>query len=285
MKLTYYPGCSLEGTASDYAAGIAGVAGLLGLTLAELPDWNCCGASAAHSLDAEAARALPIRNLRLAQRIGLDVVAPCALCFNRLKAGAKDLEAKGERLSFRVWDLLDLLTQPVFLKRMAARLVTPLTGLQAVCYYGCLVNRPPKITDAPTPENPGNMEKLLQTLGATPLEWSFKTDCCGAGLAVARPDLIDRLVRRLYDRARRAGAECIVVSCQMCQANLDLPQARISRQAGQKYELPVLYFTELIALALGHPEVPRWLARHLVDPRPVLAAKGLLEIPAPQASG
>lgn len=222
MKLSYYPGCSLEGTAADYAASIAGVADLLGLTLAELPDWNCCGASAAHSLD-EAARALPVRNLRLAQRLGLDVVAPCALCFNRLKAGAKEVEAKGERLAIRVWDLLDLLTQPYFLRRMTLRLVTPLTGLQAVCYYGCLVNRP-RITDAAHPENPGNMDQLLWVLGATPLEWSHKTDCCGAGLAVARPDLIDRLVRRLYDRALRAGAECIVVSCQMCHANLDLPR-------------------------------------------------------------
>lgn len=276
MKLTYYPGCSLEGTAADYAASIAGVAQLLGLTLAELPDWNCCGASAAHSLDEAAARALPVRNLRLAQKAGLDVVAPCALCFNRLKAGAKALEGEGERLTFRVWDLLDLLSQPHFLRRIADRRARPLTGLQAVCYYGCLVNRPPEITDAPNPENPGNMEKLLQVLGATPLDWSFKTDCCGAGLAVARPDLIDRLVMRLYDRALRAGAECLVVSCQMCQANLDLPQARISRQAGKNYELPVLYFTELIALALGHPDVPRWLARHLVDPRPLLAAKGFL---------
>jgi heterodisulfide reductase subunit B len=276
MKLSYYPGCSLEGTASDYAASIAGVAELLGLTLAELPDWNCCGASAAHSLDEQAARALPLRNLRLAQTIGLDVVAPCALCFNRLKAGAKDLASRGEAVTLRVWDLLDLLTQPAFLRLIAHRLVRPLIGLQAVCYYGCLVNRPPAITDAASPENPGNMEKLLAVLGATPLDWSFKTDCCGAGLAVARPDLIDRLVRRLYDRALRAGAECIVVSCQMCQANLDLPQARISRQAGRAYNLPILYFTELIALALGHPEVPQWLARHLVDPRPLLTAKGLL---------
>jgi len=276
VKLSYYPGCSLEGTAADYAASIAGVARLLDLTLAELPDWNCCGASAAHSLDREAAVALPVRNLRLAGKVGLDVVAPCALCFNRLKAGAKALEARGERLTIRVWDLLDLLTQPAFLKAMAQRLVTPLTGLTAVCYYGCLVNRPPAVTDAPSPENPGNMEKLLRVLGGHPLDWSFKTDCCGAGLAVARPDLIDALVRRLYDRALRAGAECIVVSCQMCQANLDLPQARISRQAGVAYDLPVLYFTELIALALGHPEVEDWLARHLVDPRPLLRAKGFL---------
>ncbi len=277
MKVSYYPGCSLEGTALDYAASIAGVAGLLDLTLAEIPDWNCCGASAAHSLDHEAGVALPARNLRIAQGLGLDVVAPCALCFNRLKVAEKALAGKGEWASrpVRVWDLLDFLTQPVFLKTLARKVVQPLTGLAAVCYYGCLVARPPAVTDKADHENPGNMEKLLEVLGATPLDWSFKTDCCGAGLAVARPDLIDTLVQRLYERALRAGAECLVVSCQMCQANLDLPQRRISEKFGKPYDLPVLYFTELIALALGHPDVDRWLSRHLVDPRPLLCAKGL----------
>ncbi len=276
MKVSYYPGCSLEGTAVDYAASIAGVAGRLDLTLAELPDWSCCGASAAHSLDHQAAVALPARNLNIARKIGLDVVAPCALCFNRLKVAEKALEADGRGSPVRVWDLLDFLTQPIFLKILARKVVRPLTGLNAVCYYGCLVARPPALTDKADHENPGNMERLLESLGATPLDWSFKTDCCGAGLAVARPDLIDTLVQRLYERALRAGAECLVVSCQMCQANLDLPQRRISEKFGKPYDLPVIYFTELIALALGHPEVDHWLSRHLVDPRPLLKAKGLL---------
>ncbi len=278
MKVAYYPGCSLEGTALDYAASIAGVAGLLDLVLAELPDWNCCGASAAHSLDRVAAAALPVRNLKIAHSLGLDLVAPCALCFNRLKVAEKALAAAGEAPArpLRVWDLLDFLTQPVFLTKLAHKLVRPLTGLAAVCYYGCLVARPPAVTGTANHENPGHMERLLEVLGATPLDWSFKTDCCGAGLTVARPDLVDALVQRLYERALRAGAECLVVSCQMCQANLDLPQPRLARQSAKGYDLPVLYFTELIALALGHPDVERWLARHLVDPRPLLRAKGLL---------
>jgi heterodisulfide reductase subunit B len=119
------------------------------------------------------------------------------------------------------------------------------------------------------------MDRLLQVLGAGSLDWSFKTDCCGAGLAIARPDIIDVLVQRLYDRALASGAECFVVSCQMCQANLDLSQERISRKFGQDYYLPVFYFTELIGLAVGHPDAPKWLARHLVDPMPLLKTKGL----------
>jgi heterodisulfide reductase subunit B len=282
MKVTYYPGCSLEGTAADYAASIAGVASWLDLDLVELFDWNCCGASSAHSLNHYLALHLPARNLALAEEAGRDVVAPCALCFNRLKVAEKallDPEAEDLGIPYgggiKIWDLLDFLTQEVFMEAIAAKVVEPLMNLRAVCYYGCLVARPPAVTDKSDYENPRNMERLLKVLGVKPMDWSFKTDCCGAGLAVARPDIIDTLVHRLYERALEAKAECFVVSCQMCQANLDLSQERISRKFGQNYYLPVFYFTELIALALGHPEARKWLAQHLVDPLPLLKMKGL----------
>jgi heterodisulfide reductase subunit B2 len=277
MKVSYYPGCSLEGTAADYAASIAAVTPLLGLELAELEDWNCCGASAAHSLNHELSFELPARNLALARQAGMDVVVPCALCFNRLKAAEKEQQGREETIgNIKIWDLLDFLTQESFLSTLGKKVVRPLTGLKAVGYYGCLASRPPAITDKKDWENPKDLERLLQVLQAEPLDWSYKTDCCGAGLAMARPDLIDTLVGRLYDRALAAGAECFVVACQMCQANLDLNQGRISKKTGKDYYLPVFYFTELIGLALGHPEAEGWLARHLVDPRPLLKDKGLL---------
>jgi heterodisulfide reductase subunit B len=281
VKVSYYSGCSLEGTAIDYAASIGGVCRLLNLELEELEDWNCCGATAAHSTNHHLALALPARNLALAEAAGRDVVVPCALCFNRLKVAEKALPGPaGEPLGepyqggIKIWDLLNFITQDAFLKDLGPRVVKPLTGLKAVGYYGCLVARPPAVTDKPEAENPQNLERLLQVLGAEPLDWSFKTDCCGAGLAVARPDIIDTLVQRLYERALRAGAECLVVSCQMCQANLDMPQKRIAQKFGRDYCLPVFYFTELIGLALGHPEVKKWLAGHLVDPLPLLEKIG-----------
>jgi heterodisulfide reductase subunit B len=283
VNVTYYPGCSLEGTALDYAASIGAVAKLLDLQLDELEDWNCCGATAAHSINHQVALALPVRNLLMADKVGQDVVAPCALCFSRLKFAEKALVGPegaewGEPYSgaIKIYDLLDYLTQESYLAAIKEKVVQPLKDLKAVCYYGCLVARPPKITDKLDFENPQRMEKLLKVLGATPLDWSYKTDCCGAGLAVSRPDIIDTLVQRLYERALAAGAECFVVSCQMCQANLDMPQERISQQFGKDYNLPVLYFTELIGLALGHPEVKNWLAKHLVDPLPLLREKGLI---------
>ena len=282
MKVSYYPGCSLEGTALDYAASIAGITPLLDLELQEIEDWNCCGATAAHSINHQVSLALPARNLALAEEAGQDVVAPCALCFNRLKAAEKALLSPEEGAdlgvsyggSIKIWDLLDFISQDQVLKTLAPKVKKPLADLKAVSYYGCLVARPPRITDKTDCENPQNMERLLKALGATPLDWSYKTDCCGAGLAVARPDIIDTLVQRLFDRALAAGAECFVVSCQMCQANLDLSQERISQKAGRDYYLPVFYFTELIGLALGHPQVEKWLAGHLVDPLPLLRKIG-----------
>ena len=283
MKVSYYPGCSLEHSARDYQESISAVAALLNIDLTEIPDWNCCGATAAHSIDAHLALTLAARNLIQAEALGQDVVVPCALCFNRLKVAEHTLVHQQSALPemnyqgvIKIWDLLDYLTQPPLLDQIQAKIVRPLRGLRTVCYYGCVVARPPKITQRPDYENPTNMDTLVKRLGGNPYPWSYKTDCCGAGFTISRPDIIDTLVQKLYDRALEAGAECIVVSCQMCQANLDIPQERISRQSGKSYYLPVLYFTELIGLALGHPEVTTWLSRHFVDPLPLLQRRGLL---------
>lgn len=308
MKVSYYPGCSLESTAADYADSIQGVARWLDIQLEELEDWSCCGATAAHSLNEFLSLALPTRNLLLAEARGQDVIVPCGLCYNRLKTaekvllgpeaasfaaryrahleelnsletGAEPGEAKEEKLyqgKIKIWDLLDFFTQERVLARIKEKLKRPLQGLKAVCYYGCLVARPPRVTENKEYENPTNMDRLFEVLGGTSYPWSYKTDCCGAGLALSRPDIIDTCVQRLYERALEADAECFVVSCQMCQANLDMPQNRIARKFGKHYYLPVLYFTDLIGLALGHPEVRNWLKRHFVNPFPLLMRKGLL---------
>ena len=115
-----------------------------------------------------------------------------------------------------------------------------------------------------------DMDRLVEACGATAVDWPFKTDCCGASHAVARQDLVYELVGRLFDRAVAQGADCFVVSCQMCQANLDMYQEKISQARGRKYQIPVFYFTDLMGLAVGHPDVPKWLSRHFVDPIPLL---------------
>jgi len=283
MRVSYYPGCSLEATARDYRESLEYVCRRLGIELAEINDWSCCGATAAHSTDEFLSLALPARNLALAEQAGLDVVVPCPMCFNRLKTAGHELEPgarEGLPYTFsgriKVWDLLDFLSQPDWLAQIQAQVNQPLQGLSLVSYYGCMANRPPKITGAGQHENPQNMDTLLKALGATVPDWSYKTDCCGASHTISRPDIVHTLVQRLYERALEAGAEAIVVSCQMCQANLDMPQAKIAELFQKKYDLPIYYFTELIGVAWNSPEAKTWLSRHLVNPIPLLRKKSLI---------
>lgn len=283
MKVSYYPGCSLEGTARDYEESIQAVCKELEIELQELPDWNCCGATAAHSLNHWAAISLSGRNLVIAEKMGEDVVVPCPLCFNRLKTAEKALLGvdKGQfqytlHGKVKVWDMANYISQDSVLDIIESKVKKPLEGLKVVCYYGCMSSRPPKITDAKDCENPVSMDRILKCLGADVIPWSYKTDCCGASHVIARPDLVFKLVGKLYQKAAEVGAECFVVSCQMCQANLDMYQDKVASKLGTEIYFPIFYFTELIGLALGNPGVKTWLSRHFVDPLRLLKGKNLI---------
>ncbi len=278
MQVSYYPGCSLHGTASEYDASTKAVSRLLGVELLELSDWNCCGASSAHSTNESLAYDLAARNLAIAQREGKDVVIPCAACYSRLKAaesqGRKDQEErKGE---VAVLSLLEFLASRDRMEKIKQLRKRSLAGLKVVCYYGCLLVRPPRVTHSANFENPQEMDRLMAALGAEAIAWSYKTDCCGASLVLTRTDIVRRLTRKILDGAKSAGADAVVVACPLCQANLDTRQEEISRESGKEYALPILYFTELIGLALEHGDTGKWWKKHFVDPRKLLAAKGLL---------
>ena len=285
MKVSYYPGCSLEGTARDYADSIDALCELLGIELEEVPDWNCCGATAAHSINHQASVELAGRNLRQAEALGSpDMLVPCPLCFNRLKTAAKTLQSESRghyqvRLGAsvpRIWDLANFMASDEVLPTIAEKVRQPLKDLKVVCYYGCMASRPPKMTDAADCENPHSIDRIMKALGATVLAWPYKTDCCGASLALSRPDMVYQLVGKLYDMAIRVGAQAVVVSCQMCHANLDLYQDKIETTLGRTFGLPVLYFSELVGLACRLPSVSANLQRHFVDPLPLLRNLGLL---------
>ena len=271
MELSYFPGCSLHATAREYDASTRAVCAELGIALTELYDWNCCGSTSAHSVDAEAARLLPLRNLRIAEEAGKDVMSPCAACYGRLKAGQAE-DAASE--SIDVCHLLDILDTQESAGILRGKVTNPLTDIKAVSYYGCLTTRPPDRTGATDYENPESMDRLLGLAGATALPWSFKTDCCGASLTLTRSDIVTRLVDRLMRMACEAGADCIVVACSMCHANLDMRQAEAARDHGGEYSLPIFYISELLGLAMGCADA-RWWGRHLTDPTQLLRAKGL----------
>lgn len=278
MKVSYYPGCSADGTAREYGESIESVARILDFKLEELKDWNCCGASPAHATSPELSIALSARNLEIAGKTGLDLIIPCASCFHQLKRAEKNLpsaEGNGKK-GFNVKYIVDFIHEDVGEKAVKAKVKRPLTGLKPVCYYGCLATRPPEVTGSKNPEDPQAMDRLLKALGADVKKWSFKTDCCGGTLIFNRTDLAFKLVSKLLAMAEEAGADCIVTGCPLCQSNLDVRQNQVTRPDGSNYNMPIFYFTELMGLAFGEADAAKWLRRHLVDPRPLLRQKGLL---------
>jgi len=284
MKVSYYPGCSLQGTARDYAESIHGVCAALDIELEEIPDWNCCGATAAHSVNHQASIALAARTLNLAASLPpRDMLVPCPMCFNRLKTGAWTLQGnqrqrypiKLEKFLPQIWDLAEFFATPQMLETTVKHVKKPLENLKLVCYYGCMANRPPEITEAKNSEDPQALDRIVNNLGAAAIDWPFKTDCCGASQALSRLDIVTQLVGKLFDMAQRVGAQAIVVSCQMCQANLDMYQEQIQAEWGKRFSMPVYYFTELIGLASQLKGVNKWLSRHITDPFPLLRELGL----------
>jgi heterodisulfide reductase subunit B len=279
--VTYYPGCSLHGTAREYDESFRGVSGLLDVSLHELEDWTCCGSTSAHCSDEALAVALPVRNLRIAQKHEREMVVPCVACYSRFKAAEAGAKAHPEYLpspyeaKVSVLYALDFFCEAAMIDQMKAKIVKPLTGLKVACYYGCLAVRPPELTGVKQYENPDHMDRLMEMLGAEAVPWSYKTDCCGASLVMTRTDIVVNLSQRILSMALEAGADCIVTGCTMCHANLDTRQAGLPAEGGRS-GIPVLYFTEAMGLAMGHKETRKWLGRHVTDPIKLLSDKRLL---------
>ncbi|MEE8390248.1 MAG: heterodisulfide reductase-related iron-sulfur binding cluster [Anaerolineae bacterium] len=167
--------------------------------------------------------------------------------------------------------VLEILSEAEMVDAVRERVTRPLTGLRVVSYYGCVLVRPPEITGWDSPEYPVRIDRLVEAIGAEAVDWSYKTDCCGASLALSRSDIVATLSTRLAEAAREAGADVIACACGLCHINLD------TRQALEKEEkVPVLYITELMSLAFGLPGVGKWLNKHMVDSRPVLQERDLL---------
>ena len=295
-QYAFYPGCTLHSTGVEFGASTDAVCDTLGIELLEIPDWNCCGASSAHSMDQNLFLALPARNLAQAQQVSvddqqaaLDLAIPCAACFSRTAAADlalrddPDFRAQMESvLNFqfsgrvRPRNLLDILANDFSRAQLTAHLSKPLQDLKVVSYYGCLLVRPPEYTARwDDPEHPQSMDYILQLMGAQPLPWSYGVDCCGGSLTLNRADVVVHLVDILARAAIEAGADALVTACPMCMANVDgrqkyrgeLPFPLPPKPDYQP--LPIFYFTELMALAYDLP-MHKVLPRHLVDPRPLL---------------
>ncbi len=283
MKYTYYPGCTSKTTAVEFGLSTEAVCEALDIELMELDDWNCCGASSAHSIDHQLAMTLPGRNVALAQDAGLDMVIPCPACYQHCRDADLKMrddpdwrEEMEEILNFHYEGqalprhLLEVLSNDLEKEKIREKVTKPLKGLKVASYYGCVLVRPPEVTGWDDPEHPVTMDQLMAELGAEIIDWSYKVDCCGASFTLSRSEVVTMLSTKIVEGAFEAGADCIASACGMCQINLD------TRQVASQQKMPIFYFTELMALAFELPGVKKWLSKHSVDPRPLLKARGLL---------
>jgi heterodisulfide reductase subunit B len=285
--IAYYPGCSLHSTAKEYNSSTKAVCEALGMKLIEPKGWVCCGSSAAHRSDPESATLLPMENLSLIEQSGFtEVTMPCAACFSRHKSAQfelrHDAQQKGEvddkigydyQDSVYVSTISEAILNHVGTADVEEKVEKPLEGLRVVCYYGCLMTRPPEITGAEHPDNPMDLDHLMEALGAEVIDWSYKTSCCGAAHTLTQPKIVITLSGGLVNHASDAGADAVVVACPLCHANLDARQFQMDIDE----PVPVLYFTQLMALALGLPDKDAALDKNMTDPRPLLRSKGLLK--------
>jgi heterodisulfide reductase subunit B len=265
MEFAYYPGCSLEYTAKPYDQSVREVFRVLGIGLREIEDWNCCGATMYMSINKLVAFSVSARNLAIAQKMGCEVCAPCSSCYTILRKTNQYLKwdphakshineaLKAANLSYdaqvNVRHPLDILVNDVGIETIAAKARYRLDGLRVACYYGCQIVRPNAEFD--DPDDPQTMDKLLAALGAEIVPFADKVRCCGGMLMTTYEEVAQNLNHNLLRCADENGAEVISTVCPLCQMNLEAYQPQINQRYGSAYKMPVVYFTQLIGLALG----------------------------------
>lgn len=288
MTYAYYPGCSAAGTGKPFEESLTAVLERLDVDLQELDDWNCCGASAAHSIDVDRSVALVARNLALAEATKpddgpVDLLTPCTGCFRAMLSAQGTLARQGavaERVDHaldvigmrydrrvRVRHVVDLLAFEIGLDRLKGAVVAPLEGLRVASYYGCLLVRP----DAPfdDPHAPTSMDDVMRAVGAEPVDWALKTRCCGGSCYGAdpfsgtTPQGSLALSYAILREAKRRGADVIATACPLCQFNLEAFQNQMNREFGSDLDITVGYLTQFVGLALGIDEKTLGIKRML----------------------
>lgn len=291
MRYANYPGCSAGTTGKAYTESFGYVASKVGIELDEVPNWICCGASAAHAQSRDLGDAMPARSLANAEEAFGDepVLALCAACYGNMKrtvVAARSDDARRERMEQLIGKPYGAKADVVngiepFLDadvqaRLKANVTQPLNGLKVACYYGCLLVRPRTVTAFDDEENPQSMETVLALTGAEPVEWNRKTECCGASHHFSAPRDMKPLVDRILEDAVECGAEAIATACPLCNMNLDMREAEINRirvsHHQERLHIPVYFFTQLIASAMGATDEEAALQRNFVPGVGLLAA-------------
>ncbi len=280
-KYAYYPGCSLHASAREYDMSFKAIAPRLGIELVEIPGWTCCTATPGYTVDPFAGYVLSARNLAIVEEMGLtDVITPCSGCYKNFAKASHALRKDpnllaevnsvlGERKiakPVKVRHPIDVIVTDVGLDNVPVDL--PLKGLKVASYYGCVITRPRGIFD--DPENPVSMDRLVERLGAEPAPWTGKVRCCGGAIFFPRPHIALDLSAKQMRRAKAAEADCVIVGCPFCHLLLDMYQGDVEKQTGEAFNIPILYLTQLMGLAMKIDEKTLGLNLIQVDPAPVL---------------
>lgn len=292
MKLSYFPGCTLKNHAKNFEDSALCALKTLDVDVQELERWNCCGTVFSLTTDDLIHHVAPVRNLiRTKQQDSDKLMTLCAMCFNTLKRSNERVKANQEDLDIindlmyreeikyegdvEVLHLLEILKNDIKFETLAQKVSKPLKGLKVASYYGCYLVRPEEIgfDDA---ENPVILDELMEVLGATAIDFPFKVECCGAYLTVNKPEVIADRTNQILTSALKQGADMVAVSCPLCAFNLDQRQKETVSKFPEFKSMPVVYFTQLLAIALGCPEESLRLDLHYIDPKPILKEKGLI---------
>jgi len=284
MRYAYFPGCSAESTARDQYMSTLAVAERLGIELVEPKGWTCCGSTPAHQVNHDLAAALAAANLVKVRDMGLEMVVSCASCYSRMKMANHEIQSNpqtrkivGEALgtdydgSVRVRHFIEIILEDLGIKAFKKALTASLNGMNVASYYGCLLVRPNDITGFDDAENPVYMDTIINAMGGTGIDWPHKVECCGASLTLTRPELVTTLSGSIVDMAAESGADCIAVACPMCQINLDMRQNDYGKKHGSRYDLPVLYITQLMGMCLGLSDGNLGLGKLINSPRELKA--------------
>jgi len=280
----YYPGCSLHSSSTAYDDSSREVMAVLGSKLVELDDWNCCGATAYMGIKELTAFTISARNLALAEKKAAEIVAPCSGCFvglNKTNAYLKEFPDVQKKVNtalaegglayngnVKVRHILDIFTHDIGFDKIKQFVKKPLKDLKVGCYYGCQIVRPKN--DVDDPEYPTTMEKLMEACGATPVDFAMKAFCCGGALMGTEEAIGLRLIKNLFHSAVRNGAKILVTPCPLCQMNLDAYQKRAAKKYKMEFDIPVLYFTQLIGLAFGIEPKKLGIGKEIVSAKEVL---------------
>jgi heterodisulfide reductase subunit B len=287
MKYAFYPGCAVHSSSKEYGDSCKAISKVLGIELVEIPDWNCCGAiDAVYSYKPLYSVALAARNLSLAEKMEMDIVTLCSACYytlsrtNKLLLEDSGLKSKVEGAlssaglnyngGVNVRHFLEVLMSDVGLEKIGEKVKNRLTTLNVASYYGCFLVRPPELTSFDDSEHPTSLDELVETLGASKVEYYGKVSCCGASLGVTNEKVMLELSKNILLNAKNSGANCMITACPLCHFNLDAKQKDIESKFDIKIGLPILHFTQLIGLAFGIEPKKLGLNKICVSPKNIL---------------